>query len=175
MLKIISLWLAPDKENSEYLSEVIESLSEKYDAPSFYPHLTLYGSAEIPEEKELEIIEKLKSIASELDPFEIQMEKVNYSELFFKTLFIEVKMNENLQNIFSKIETILKPYGQYTFLPHISLLYKEMPIEEKKKEEGALHLKDSYIISEMKIVTPGNVEKGWHDIKSWQIVSTFAL
>ena len=38
-----SIWAEPAKKDAKYLSQIIHMLGEKYHAPTFLPHITVYS------------------------------------------------------------------------------------------------------------------------------------
>ena len=127
--------------------------------------MTIYGSATVSlEYAKKTAIESVK----DMHPFEINMKKLNYSDDFFKTVFIEIKENKNLTLIYQKLQSSLKNYGNYYFKPHISLIYKNTTSDEKKKILKEITLKSTFIIDRIFLNTPGEKNHDWYDIPNWE-------
>ncbi|HIA99465.1 MAG TPA: hypothetical protein EYO30_05690 [Gemmatimonadetes bacterium] len=151
-----SIWLLPSETDKLYLSQTIQPLGKKYDAPVFDPHCTLFSPITDPE--------SAKTIIDQLNfkPFEVTMSGLNQSDNIWKTLFIELENNAQmtiLNQLFSQTIDF-----EYDFQPHISLIYKELNMNTKKTVIEKLIVKNSYRMGSIAIVdTSGPVE-------DWKIV-----
>ena len=123
-----AIWALFSDEDSKYLTDVIDDLSKKYDSPTFLPHITLYGLVDIHLNYLTEIIE---NCSSKIDSLTIKQDKIDYSDDFWKTVFITIKRNTELEKIHSCMYSNLSKFSQYSFFSHISLIYKKLSIQEK--------------------------------------------
>lgn len=175
MDKFFSVWLVPQKDDEVYLGNIIKNLGEEYDAPIFVPHLTLLGDVTVD-------FDKLKSIVDDVfqntKPFTIEKERVNQSEAFFKTVFIEFEKDQKLSELFETISQKTDGRELSTFKPHISLIYKEMPKNERRKiaeQIEQLDVKNEFIINKIVIVAPKKGEEGWYNVEGWRELYVKAL
>lgn len=166
-MQVISIWLVPSEEDEKYLKDIIDELGQKYQAPSFTPHLTTYGDINIePEIAHQAAKESIKGI----QPFTIIVDKLNYTDFFFKTVFIKFRDHETLNAIYQRLKDKLGQHGEYILKPHISLIYKKLNEEKGKEIIQSLNVKNDFTINKIVAVTPGNVEKGWYDVENWQVL-----
>lgn len=160
-----SVWLVPQKNDEKELSSIIDNLAKENDSPVFTPHLTLIGDTNIG-------FEDIKSAVDEVfanqKPFTIKTQKVSKSELFFKTVFIEFDVNETLRNLFQTLSQRTDKRSIDNFKPHISLIYKLMPEDEKVKIINSLNIKNEYTIGGVYIVAPKIGEKDFLNVKGWR-------
>lgn len=167
MSEPLSIWLVPQKEDEKYLSEIISDLGIEYDAPLFTPHLTLLGNLNIE-------LNKLKNILDEVfankKAFSIKKTIINHSEEFFKTIFIEFELNNDLKNLFIEVSNKTDNRDIATFKPHISLIYKTMPVDEKLKIIERLKIKEDFLIDKIYIQSPKIGDTDHHDVKNWRIL-----
>ncbi len=165
MNNLLSVWLVPQKDDENYLSKIIQDLDKEYNAPIFTPHLTLFGNISIE-------LDKLKStiddVFDKVKPFEIQKTRINQSEAFFKTVFIEFELNNILKNLFTAFSEKTDKRDLSTFKPHVSLIYKTMPEDEKLKIIEKLEVKDKYVINRVFINAPKIGDTDHHDVESWR-------
>ena len=153
-----SIWLLPIDSDHNYLSKIIQSLSEEHDAPFFQPHCTLFSSfSDIYSAKK--IIDQI-----DLDFFDVEVSRISQSSDIWKTVFIELKNSSQLQNL-NCLSKGLKD-EDYLFSPHISLIYKLLDVNKRKKITQSLSIKKSFSFGKISIVnTMGHVES-WETVYS---------
>lgn len=165
MKTLLSVWLVPQEKDKLYLYEIIDKLAKENNAPTFIPHLTLLPGIEM-EVNDLKII--LNEVFNQTKSFKINKTKISQSEQFFKTVFIEFELDENLKNLFMRLSEKTDNKSIDAFNPHISLLYKTMPEEEKEKIIKNLSIKNDFIIDKVIINAPGLGQTDYLDIPSWR-------
>ncbi len=158
---MISLWLTPSEEDESYLQNIINDLASEYQAPVFSPHLTLYSPTDLSKDV---LRDRITSVAERTNKLYVTMNGLNHTMNIWKTVFIELEDSPELldlqQNIVSSIPN-LKPYS---FEPHISLIYKEMPMEKKEKIIRNLAVRNSYKMDKIIAMKTGpNVEQ-WEKV-----------
>ncbi len=160
--------LAPRKEDKVYLGNIIISLAQKYGAYPFLPHLTIYGATPGASKKTSE--EAVNFALKDIHPFSIVVDKLDYSDMLKKTLFIQFKMNNSLIKIYDALRSKLLEYADYDFNPHMSLIYKtNMQNEEKKKVIALLQIKKQFIIDRCIIISAVRSITADEDVKNWKI------
>ena len=153
-----SIWLLPIDSDHNYLSKIIQSLSEDHDAPFFQPHCTLFSSfSDIYSAKK--IIDQI-----DLDFFDVELRRISQSSDIWKTVFIELKNSSQLQNLNCLLKGLKDE--DYLFSPHISLIYKLLDVNKRKKITQSLSIKKSFSFGKISIVnTAGHVES-WETVYS---------
>ena len=153
-----SIWLLPIDSDHNYLSKIIQSLSEEHDAPFFHPHCTLFSSfSDLYSAKK--IIDQL-----DLDFFDVEVRRISQSSDIWKTVFIELKNSSQLQNLNCLLKGLKDE--DYLFSPHISLIYKLLDFNKRKKIIQSLSIKKSFSFGKISIVnTAGHVES-WETVYS---------
>lgn len=165
MKTLLSVWLVPQEKDKLYLQEIIDKLAKENDAPTFIPHLTLLPGIEM-EANDLKKI--LNEVFNQTKSFKINRTKISQSEQFFKTVFIELELDENLKNLFMHLSNKTDSRSIDDFKPHISLLYKTMPKEEKLKIIKNLSIKSDFVIDRVIINAPGLGQTDYFDLPSWR-------
>ena len=110
--KTFSIWLLPIDSDNHYLSKIVQSLSEVYNAPFFQPHCTLFSSINNLKNAE-KIIDQI-----DIDSFKVDVNGINHSNDVWKTVFIDLKNTIQLQSL----NLLWKNFEdeEYLFSPHIS-------------------------------------------------------
>ena len=126
-----SLWLRPFGDIAFSLQQRIQKLSEKYDAPSFEPHITLLGSLK---DGETELVQLTETLASSLHPFDVLLTKAGVGNTFYQSLFVHVEESRELMNARKTAEKLFNPVdSDDRYLPHLSLMYGEFSREQKER------------------------------------------
>ena len=155
---MVSIWLIPAFEDVEYLQAIINNLAATYQAPVFSPHCTLYSPTDLPAARVKKILERsVKNMKS----FYVKKATISHTENIWKTIFIELLSSPELEQLQQAVISQF-PNGQpYEFLPHISLLYKEM--SDKKKEDiiRNLQVKNSFKMDKIAAMRTGPNVDNW--------------
>jgi len=151
-----SIWLMPSKTDLAYLSTIIQSLGRKYDAPTFEPHCTLFSP-----------ISDLKSSIKVIDTFDSQLFQVksvclNHSDVIWKTVFIELEMNNELEWLNQKFSDI--SVMDYEFKPHISLIYQSISNKKRQAIIDNLDLKKYYKMDGIAIMDTNQSVEEWKKV-----------
>ena len=125
-----SLWLRPTQIQIDEFSQIISSLAHSYRTAPFPPHITLLSS--IP--TKLSIIKRVcKKIVDQMQEFDIPLQKIDYTEAYYRNFFIVAELTQELSRFYekAKLELACKTYEE--FMPHLSLLYGKLDLKTKKK------------------------------------------
>ena len=163
MKKLCSLNFLPSDEDAVWLSATVSSLSKIYDAPVFIPHLTIYGNLNI-DLKELHKI--AQRVMKNIEVFSTEVERISFLDTLGKTLFIQIKENEVLQNVYQRLKKELGHNSSYQLNPHISLMYKSgISSIEKEDLVKTLPVPKTVRFTKWSIVT---VDTQWSNVASWK-------
>ena len=148
-----SIWLLLSKEDKTYISDIISSLGIEYNAPIFHPHCTLFSPVTNLETAQT-LIDQLN-----IKPFDVQMRGLGQTDIIWKTVFIKLEASPYLtllNYLFSQAFDT-----DYEFLPHFSLIYKEMDSNLKNKIINKLDLKETYRVNGIAIVNTASQVERW--------------
>lgn len=161
-----AIWLTFSKSDRDYLKNVIDTISKKYNSPKFEPHITVYGLIN----SKLDLINNvINEVAQNCNSFVVKKSNVSHSEELWKTIFIELKMNQQLKLVNENLQKHFEKILKYEFNPHISLIYKILPKEEKIKIINELNLKNEFVVDTIA------VQEFFSDIEKWKIVKKHEL
>ncbi len=131
--KVIAFWLIPAKAEQELFSELIRILAAQLDAPRFEAHLTICA---VPDTRLAR--EALGQIS--VPPIRLQVLRLHVSNRFTKTLFVRFRRKRALDDLNASLRrTAQLPAGAVRD-PHVSLLYKKMPMAAKRELASTIHL-----------------------------------
>ena len=161
-----AIWLLPENKDASYLSKIINDLSKKYHAPTFFPHITIYGIVDVSLYK---VNQSIKKSIEGIKTIIVKTKKVDFSDDFWKTVFIEIKNNNEMNLIHKRLSQQLMTFNDYNFSPHISLIYKKLVKSEKLNIIKNLKIKNEFVIEKIAILNHSQ------NIEEWKIENCFAL
>ena len=161
-----AIWLVFEKNDTEYFSNIIKELSIKYNSQAFTPHITVYGLVDV----DIDELDKIvsNSIQGEKQ-FVIAKNLVSYSDVFWKTLFVEFQQNIQLDRINKKLTKSLESFSKYEFKPHVSLMYKKMNQDKQEKLANSIRIKENFKVIGMWI------QQFHEDMDKWKIVRKYVF
>lgn len=161
----VVFWLSPAPGAHEFFSALINELAARYDAPRFEPHVTL-GSGEFPQERAAEILRNL----SIREPIELEVEGIEFSQKYTKTLFVQFRSTPQIEALAAELKTATG--SDYQLNPHLSLLYKEMPADEKREAARSISLPFDFVRFETAkaIVVPPTI-RGREEVEAWRSIA----
>ena len=162
------------QKDNRKLSPIISRLSRRYDkGDTFAPHISVNDGSllELDEAKKV-----ANDCIKEVHKFKVEVDSIQYSDKWHKTLYIQIKNHPSLTKISKRLnKTFRKGKTPYSLNPHISLLYKKgLTNKEKKNIADKLEVPKIYLVSNIAVVTVGNVDD-WKDYGNWKIVYEKAL
>jgi len=164
----VSFWLIPSEEDREFFQEIIDTLSQEYDAPAFTPHVTIYSGEYTPDESTAELIEKA---TQEVQGFSLKVDKLLYTEEFTKTLFVQFNPDGILSRISETLGRRAKKPSDFELNPHLSLIYKYLSEEIKKNLTTSISLpKSEVFFNEVRAISTSEKVQGREDVESWKVI-----
>lgn len=161
-----AIWYLLTKEDSDYIKQIMESLDKKYGGSRFVPHITAYGLMEIDLAT---ITDKTKKIADENKSFHIKSSGLSHSDNIWKTVYINLELNDIMQEISRKLQKSFPRYASYKFEPHISLIYKDLNALQREKIIREIKTKEEFVVDTISIMQFSD------SVEDWKIVHTFPL
>jgi 2'-5' RNA ligase len=158
-----AIWLLFNKADTKYLKEIIKKISCEFNSPIFVPHITVYGLLNL----EIKLIEKIvKRSIQNMEPFIIEKSKIKESNNIWKSLFVEIIMNQKLSLINKNLKLELIKTTKYEFSPHISLLYEKIKKKNRILCVKNLKIKNKFQIDKIAILKFSN------NVNEWEIIKT---
>jgi len=168
----IAYWLAPAEPARGFFEKVIADLAGKHDAPVFEPHLTIY----VGSNRSGAIEEILSQAAIDCESIQLEVLEMRHSDEFTKTLFVQIGSNAKLQRLTKTIREASQTPSDYQLEPHLSLLYKKMPILAQRELAGSIKLPFSTVVFDsIKAVRCVSPTCNRADVEAWRVIATKAL
>ncbi len=132
----IGFWLVPKKDEKGYFQKIIDGLAQKYDGPSFEPHVTIYAGLSNIEN----IISVAEEVAKNANEICLKITGTGYSDAISKTLFVTFESSKELTILSDEVKEKSKNQSDYKLAPHLSLLYKKLNENTKKELAQGMEL-----------------------------------
>jgi 2'-5' RNA ligase len=159
------IWGQFDATTTDLITSLYQKINNKLNGPNFDIHLTISGPFKYDEEKQKETF---RVISSKFNQIDLQLKGISKTDEFFRSLFIDVAQNENLNNLKDYIDNKFNIHS-FEYCPHISLFYG---IEDDAiKNEIIMKFKapKSAIMDKISIV------KVDEEINSWEVLKSYSL
>lgn len=169
----LSFWLIPAREYRERFQHIIDRLAQRFAAPSFMPHVTIYSGPATAGETPARM---LAAATKDITPFSLTVENVRHTEAYTKTLFVRLGPVDALQTLSDRLRRLCEIPSGFVLDPHLSLLYAH--IDERERRELARSVSVPYtqiLFDEVRAVATGERTLTKKDVECWREVCTVAL
>ncbi|MBE9012489.1 hypothetical protein IQ250_20020 [Pseudanabaenaceae cyanobacterium LEGE 13415] len=156
----VAFWLIPN--DRDFYQSLINDLAQQYNAPIFQPHVTLFsGNFERNQISEF--------LRTPID-LVLQIDRIQYSDQFTKTLFIQLFSNSQLEQLSQSIQ---ESFGSpYSLDPHMSLIYARLEEADQRSLSEQIQLRDRAIhfdrLSAVEIPTHPQTRE---DVEAWREIT----
>lgn len=163
-----ALWLVPDEPMFSLLAGTISQLSRQCSTPTFDPHITLLAGITMEEQAALA---KAASLASSLKPLRLELDDVGYLDEYFRCLFIRVVPTAPIMEANRAAREAFGLRKDFGYMPHLSLVYGNLALDEKKAIADALGPQSGQIINVQKL----RLYRVSGPVHQWKCVGEFGL
>jgi len=166
----IVYWLIPARDERELFCDIIRILYREFDAPNFDPHLTIFAMKE-DRKSPRKILRDLRSA-----PLRLNVRTVGFSSQFTKTLFVRFAPSKSLDELTVALARAAKSPAKPVRDPHLSLLYKNIPVVIKKELARTIKLPFRKVLFDsVAVVRCVSPTKTKEDVKAWRVMATKSL
>lgn len=168
MPRHMSYWLVPAEAERGVFQELITTLAQRYSAPTFVPHVTLYSGESPPDEQPLAI---MAQATRAVHVVQLQVERILYTAEFTKTLFVQLHPSPVLRQLTDALRQLSATPSTYVLNPHISLLYTHMRESEQRHLAATLPLSLSTVSCDaVWAIASWGVTRTAADVARWEVV-----
>ena len=169
---VIAYWLIPSEPAHGFFQRIITDLARRYDAPVFEPHVTVHIGADQADAA----AKALEKVASESELVRLTPLRIDQSDEFIKTLFVQFGMTAELRKINGIIRSTANDLSQYELKPHLSLLYKNLSAATRSELAASITLPFSEIafdsLQAIRCVSPTQTGA---DVEAWELLASRIL
>jgi len=169
---VIAYWLIPSEPAHSFFQRVINDLARRCDAPVFEPHVTIHVGADRADAAK----NALGAVARECKLIGLRPLRIDQSDEFIKTLFVQFAMNAELSKLNSIIREAANDSSQYELKPHLSLLYKNLAVATRRELAASIDVPFSEVTFDViKVVSCVSPAKSRADVEAWRVVAAASL
>ncbi|MFN2476508.1 MAG: hypothetical protein ABR526_09255 [Chthoniobacterales bacterium] len=163
---MIAFWLMPAASEREFFRLLVGRLAEEHDAPLFEPHVTL-AAGDFDEQRALRLLDEI-SVA----PLQLGVHAIRFSDAFTKTVFVQFYPYTAATDLSATIAPLAADRAGYHFDPHLSLIYKAMPEEQKKTIALDLHVPFAEVtFDSIRVITGPADTSSRADVEAWRTLA----
>ena len=167
---VLVYWLIPARDERELFCNIIRILYRQFDAPIFDPHLTIFATKE-DRKSPRKILRELRSA-----PVRLNVRTVGFSSQFTKTLFVRFAPSKSLDELTVALARAAKSPAKPVRDPHLSLLYKNIPVVIKKELARTIKLPFREVLFDsIAAVRCGLPTKAKADVEAWRVIARKSL
>ena len=165
---ILTYWLCPAEPARTGLATLIADLATRFDAPVFEPHVTVFVAGAEHESPQT-VLEKA---ANRRGLFRLVVRGLDYSEKFTKTLFVQFAPDPRVARLTEKLRRASISPTDYQLNPHLSLIYKQMEADTKRRllTSIALPFSEATFDTMKAVISPAEI-KSRQEVEAWRVVA----
>jgi hypothetical protein len=147
---------------------MIRDLAARFDAPVFEPHVTIYVTS--PDRENPNKV--LTDVTSQRQEYRLPIREIDYSDKFTKTLFVQFAPDSDLARLSEDLQRASASPMDYELSPHLSLLYKDMDQETKRRLAVSIALPFTEVIFDRvkAVICPATISSG-EDVEAWRVIA----
>ncbi len=166
LLPRVAIWLVPRRQEREILQALIADLSDRFSAPEFVPHATIYSCRRSAEQNELAIT---AALARTCPPLTLGTEGMASRNRLTRALFVSLSSDTALKWLRKSLHSKLSNTPDEEFEPHVSLLYQLIPDPDRAKLAEETHLPfDEICFDQIWAVAIPEAIKVMENLTGWQ-------
>jgi 2'-5' RNA ligase len=164
---VIAYWLIPSEPAHSFFQAIINDLAQRYDAPVFEPHVTIHVGANCTDA----VDGVLSKTERGCERIVLHALELSGSSEFIKTLFVQLAVTTQLQQLNRSIRTAAQDSSDYQLNPHLSLLYKRMSIQDRRLLTHSIKMPFSEVsFNSLKAVRCISPTQSRADVEAWHVV-----
>jgi len=170
-----SVFLVPAADDYRWAEGVIREFAARYGTPAFEPHVTVYGGPFAVKTELGPLRRVLAEVVPAMAPVTLRVAGLGVTEEYFRSLFVSFGEEPSLRRLHEAVKQAVASDSGYELVPHLSLLYADIPLEVKEMAARTVLLdRGEMRFDGVKIVAPDPVT-GWSDTMRWQTLLRLGL
>lgn len=158
----LGFWLLPPKK--------IQAVYQPLTTPKFEPHITIIGAVTLKGEIK-SILKVVEAVVKNLRPIPIELTEISSSTTYFQCVFARVKPTLELFRAHQLIKSALRHSDPSMYVPHMSLVYGNLKLEERFKIAESIKLPvTNFTADRISVISADSLNP-----KTWKHIAEFTL
>jgi hypothetical protein len=164
--------LVPAAPAKAFFVETIASLAARFHAVVFEPHVTIHVTEDSLEDPAI----MLRRAFPKCSPYRLKVRNIDSSDEFTKTVFVQFESDKRLTHLNTKLRRVSPRGGEYQLNPHLSLIYRKMDGERKRKIAKSIRLPFTEVVFDCAkaVVSPAEITSR-EDVEQWRVIAECSL
>ncbi|CAM8979625.1 unnamed protein product [Rhodiola kirilowii] len=129
---VYSVWGIPSEEVRPRLRKLMQELRTEFNGPEFEPHVTVVGAITLTEE---DAVQKFRAACEGLKAYEASVVRVDKGTFFYQCVYLLLHPTPEVVHTSAHCSSHFGYRSSTPYMPHLSLLYADISVEEKKKAQ----------------------------------------
>jgi len=165
-----SYWLLPEASAAAAFRARIDELAARYDAVGFEPHVTLYSGAS----DDAEVAQTLAFLRASFRLLSLVPVVIAQSSRLTKTLYVRLELSPELVSLADTLKARARQPSSSTLDdPHVSLMYKALPEDERAKLAAQIPLPAPFVGDGIAVIETEVPITELDQVRSWRFVGRF--
>ena len=173
LLPRVAIWLVPKQPERELLQALIADLADRFCAPRFIPHATIYSCHRSSSQTELAVT---AALARHCPPLTLSTSGIAFRNRLTRAFFIRLSSDKTLQWLRKSLQNELTQTPADDFEPHVSLLYQLLPVTDRAQLAEEIRLPfDEIRFDQLWAVAVPETINAAENLTGWQTLLTCRL
>ncbi|CAN7132402.1 cyclic phosphodiesterase [Brassica rapa] len=128
--EMYAVWAVPEEDVEDRLRRLMEGLRSEFGGPPFDPHLTLVGPQKLTAGEAKLMFE---AACEGFKAYPATVDQVSAATSYFQCVYVSLRHNVEVMNAAGHFMGHFKAFTGKLYVPHMSILYGDLTVEEKKK------------------------------------------
>ena len=162
----VAYWLVPRHPHREKLKTLIGALAERFSAPVFVPHVTVYSCRRSAQQQELAA---MAALASQFAAVTLCPTGLASQDNLSQALFLKLREESSIRGLCQSLHAAVAHPSGYELAPHVSLLYQMLPVRVREElvRETSIPLPNILFDELWAVAIPGQLRQQG-DFGGWQ-------
>jgi hypothetical protein len=166
LLPRVAIWLVPRQPERDILQAVIAALADRFSAPEFVPHATIYSCRRSTPQTELAVT---AALARHCPPLTLRTAGMTFTDRLTRAFFVRLSSGKTLQWLRKALQTELRQTSIEDFEPHLSLLYQVLPVSDRTQLIEKIRLPfDEIVFDQIWAVAIPETLNATENLTGWQ-------
>ncbi|PIA25947.1 hypothetical protein AQUCO_10200011v1 [Aquilegia coerulea] len=172
---VYSVWGIPSKNVTERLKKLMENLRSEFGGPEFEPHVTVVGAIQLTQS---DAIHNFNLACQGVKPYTAKVNSVSTGTFFYQCVYLLLHPSNQVLEASAHCSRHFGYLSSSPYMPHASLLYGDITVEEKQRAKEKAEAFDagvsslSFQISRLALYKTDPEDK---TLKSWEKIADYDL